>query len=229
MVSFLILLNIILIDLIYNYVPNVRIIFNYPIRIIKSFGLLTKKINKLSAISSALSICSISIALSILYLAIYLSMESLKIIVDQGYSIFHIYSTYGIIIAFLITLDALAVALIVALMVSIIFSSLTYQSYKLVLSLHRLLSDQVKFRSISLKSDSRPKTTTEAIQLLNSFKSDWSRVQYARTLLKWMPSGEDPQRLIEEANKIRASGEHSVEVSDAIYALAEVREDSMPK
>jgi hypothetical protein len=44
-----------------------------------------------------------------------------------------------------------------------------------------------------------------------------------------MPSGEEPQCLIEEANKIGVSRDYNVEVSDALYALAEIWEDSMPK
>ena len=78
-------------------------------------------------------------------------------------------------------------------------------------------------------SDRRPNTTDEAIKLLHSFKSDWGREQYAKALLKWMPIGEDPKQIIEEANNIRSSGTYSVYVTDALYALAESWEDSVPK
>ena len=96
-------------------------------------------------------------------------------------------------------------------------------------SANRMLMDQFKLRSLTMVSDRRPNTTYEAIKLLHSFKSDWGREQYAKALLKWMPIGEDPKHIIEEANNIRSSGKYSVYVTDALYALAESWEDSVPK
>jgi hypothetical protein len=101
--------------------------------------------------------------------------RAIDIIISEKYSIFNIYIyiyIYGTFTALLIVIAALIGGLIVfsfALGLLSIF-------YKLTLMIYELLLDQVKFRSISLKPDSRPKTTTEAIQLLHSFKSDWCKV-----------------------------------------------------
>jgi hypothetical protein len=223
--SFFIALNILIIDTINNFTPSVQILISYPIRMIKSIGRLIKVVNKETAKEIVLAIGIIAGVIGLIFLGFYLIARAFEIIKDQGFSIFHIYSTHGLIITLLIVFAALIAVLI---LLTIIMASIII-FYKIVLSLFKLLLDQIKFRSISLKSDNRPKTTTEAIQFLHSFKLDWCKAQYAHSLLKWMPSGEDPQLLIEEANKIRASGAHNVEVSDALYALAEVWEDSMPK
>ena len=217
--AFFIILNIILKDMILNYPIGFQTIMNYPYRFIRSVYRLT--INKNSILVS----CGIIVMYGAFLLLIDLSKKAYGIIVAEKYSIYLIYSGYGIFITSLVIIGVLVAALI---SIGLLFGSL-WVSYEFILDAKKLISDQIKLKSISISPDNRPKTTTEAIQLLHSFKSDWCRVQYAHALLKWLPSGEEPQLLIEEANKIRDSRSYDVEVTDALYALAEVWEDSMPK
>jgi len=100
-------------------------------------------------------------------------------------------------------------------------ASFLYIIIKFILNFIKILSDQFKLKKISLLSDSRPSTATEAIQILHSFKSDVGKAQYIHALFNWLPAGTDPQDLIEEANK-----HHSV-VSEGLYQLAEIWEDSL--
>jgi len=212
--TFFLISNFILKDLISNYRDGFNLISCYPKIIIKFSNKMIESIN----VNNLKNAGIISFSGGILGLIIYLISKAWAIIGAQGYSIMNIYNTYGLFVASLILLAALVIGLF-TLVAAISF---LFVCYKTSLLLIRIIRDQVKFRSLSMIPENRPKTTDEAIQILHSFKSDWCRVQYANALLKWMPNGEEPQLLIEEADQIRNSGKYSVEVAEAIYALAEV-------
>ena len=143
--------------------------------------------------------------------------EAVDIAGSQDYSISNIYSAHGFILGTFVVFTLLLIG-IFFLSVIVIF---LYALAKFIFNFMKILLDQFKLKKISLLLDSRPSTATEAIQTLHSFKSDVGKAQYIYALFKWLPVGTDPQVLIEEASK-----HHSV-VSERLYQLAEIWEDSL--
>ena len=143
--------------------------------------------------------------------------EAVDIATSQGYSISNIYSTHGFILGTSVVFTLLLIGIFFISMIVIFLVAVV----KFIFDFMKILSDQFKLKKISLLSDSRPSTATEAIQILHSFKSDVGKAQYIHALFKWLPVGTDPQVLIEEASK-----HHSV-VSERLYQLAEIWEDSL--
>ena len=136
---------------------------------------------------------------------------------SQAYSITNIYSEYGFILGTFVVFTLLIVGIF--LIVAII--NLSRIILKIIFYFVNVLSDQLKLKKLSLLSDSRPLTATEAIQTLHSFKSNAGKAQFINVLFKWLPVRADPQVLIEEASK------HHGVVSERLYQLAEIREDSL--
>ena len=209
-------LNLLSYDMISNYPPKL----NYPIRILRFLMRFIKKPHKVLAF-----IVGYGAFLYLFSLGIDYFFKAWDAFVNNQYSILYIYNELGILFTLILVFGLListAMLLSFAIFIIIILK-------RFFVSSNRMLMDQFKLRSLTMVSDRRPNTTDEAIKLLHSFKSDWGREQYAKALLKWMPIGEDPKQIIEEANNIRSSGTYSVYVTDALYALAESWEDSVPK
>jgi len=148
---------------------------------------------------------------------VFWSEEAIDIARSQGYSITNIYSAHGFILGTSVIFTLLLIGIFFLSVIVILLDTVV----KFIYGFMKILFDQFKLKKLSLLSDSRPSTTTEAIQILHSFKSDVGKAQYIHALFKWFPGGTDPQVLIEEANK-----HHSV-VSERLYQLAETWEDSL--
>jgi len=136
---------------------------------------------------------------------------------SQDYSISNIYSEHGFILGTSVVFTLLLIGIFFLSVIVVFLGALV----KFIFNFMKILLDQFKLKKISLLLDSRPSTATEAIQTLHSFKSDVGKAQYIYALFKWLPVGTDPQVLIEEASK-----HHSV-VSERLYQLAEIWEDSL--
>jgi hypothetical protein len=143
--------------------------------------------------------------------------EAIDIARSQGYSITNIYSAHGFILGTSVVFTLLLIGIFFLSVIVIFLGTLV----KFIFNFMKILFDQFKLKKLSLFSGSRPSTATEAIQALYSFKSDAGKAQYVHALFKWLPAGTDPQVLIEEASK-----HHSV-VSERLYQLAEIWEDSL--
>jgi len=148
---------------------------------------------------------------------VFWSEEAINIARSQSYSITNIYSAHGFILGTSVVFRLLLIGIFFLSVIVILLRGFVKFSY----SLMKILFDQFKLKKLSLLSSSRPSTATEAIQALNSFKSDACKAQYIYALFKWLPAGTDPNVFIEEANK-----QHSV-VSERLYQLAEIWEDSL--
>jgi hypothetical protein len=99
--------------------------------------------------------------------------------------------------------------------------SFSLVSLGFIINFIKVILDQLRIKKLSLFLQSRPSTTDEVIPLLNSFKSDIGKMQFIDELFKWLPAGTNSQVLIDEANKYHG------QVSEKLYQLAEVWEDSM--
>ena len=134
----------------------------------------------------------------------------------ESFSFTNIYSAYG---------SALAISIIFTLLIAILFvfsfaiGFLTL-IWRVILFLGWILIDQSRLTKLYFIADSRPTTAIESINILHSFKSDIGKAQYVQALFKWLPVSIDSHVLIEEASK------HYGSVSDNLYQLAEIWEDS---
>lgn len=141
----------------------------------------------------------------------------LDIVRSQNYSITNIYLNHDIIMATLVVITLLLMGLISIIL--IMSSSLVFLGF--IINFIKVILDQLRIKKLSLSLQSRPSTTDEVIHLLNSFKSDIGKVQFIDELFKWLPVGTNSQILIDEASK------HHDNVSEKLYQLAEVWEDSI--
>lgn len=225
-ILFLVLfLNLLMYDLIINYSLGLNIIFSYPMRIITFSIEFMKTVNKKFIIDTFSGMIIIGILCGSIFTGLFLISKAIEIARAEGFSVYNMYFDYGIAITILVLLALLISALIALMMVlgSLIFI------YRIILYSYNVFRDQVRLKALSMIPDKRPKTTSDVIQMLYLFELDWSKVQYLHALLKWMPSGDKPQFLVQEANKIISSNQYNVEVTDALYNLAEIWEDSMEK
>ena len=146
-------------------------------------------------------------------------IKAVEIAVSQDFSISNIYSEHGFIMGTAVVIPLLLLGLF--LLGGIIY--LLVGLVKILFNFKNILSDQIKFKKLSYFSNRRPSTATEAVQILQSFKSDVGKAKYVHALFKWLPVGTDPQVLIEEASK------HQGAVCDELYKLAEIWEDSLQR
>ena len=137
--------------------------------------------------------------------------------INYNYSLATIFLNYGIILATFIVSTLLLEFLLFVIFITI-SSAITFV---IIMNLIKIILDQWKLKKLSLSLQNIPSTTNEIIYVLNSFKSDMGKVQFIDGLFKWLPVGTDPQVLIDEANK------HHGNISEKLYQLAEVWEDSM--
>lgn len=137
--------------------------------------------------------------------------------INYNYSLATIFLNYGIILATFIVSTLLVEFLLFVIFITI-SSAITFV---IIMNLIKIILDQWKLKKLSLSLQNIPLTTNEIIYVLNSFKSDMGKVQFIDGLFKWLPVGTDPQVLIDEANK------HHGNISEKLYQLAEVWEDSM--
>lgn len=150
---------------------------------------------------------------------LFLLIKAVDIAISQDFSIPNIYSEVGFILGTAVVISLLLVGLFILLMIIYLLVGLV----KIFLNFKDILSDQIKFKKLSYFSNRRPSTATEAVQILQSFKSDVGKAKYIHALFKWLPVGTDPQVLIEEASK------HQGAVCDELYKLAEIWEDSLQR
>ncbi|MCK5267387.1 MAG: NACHT domain-containing protein [Spirochaetes bacterium] len=139
-------------------------------------------------------------------------LKVIEISISNNFSITSIYSTYNFIEASIILLT------FSLMIIGIVFKILNvFRPYFL------LIFDQSKLIKFSYILDSRPTTAYEAVQILNTLKTDVGKIQFVSLLNKWLPIGTDPEVIIEEANK------QSGVVRDKLYQLAEIWQDSIRK
>ena len=136
---------------------------------------------------------------------------------NQNYSFTNIYLSHDIIPATLVVITVLLMGLMFIIL--IIGSSFIFLAF--IANFIKVILDQVRIKKLSLSLQNKPSTPDEAIHLLNSFKSDIGKMQFIDELFKWLPIGRNPQILIDEASK------HHGHVSEKLYQLAEVWEDSI--
>ena len=218
--TLVILFNVFLAGLVSNYPDKILAWLLYPLilllKIIRNiirnfktmlFELMSKRFLKMSAF------------IIIFYGFIFWMARAIELAQSESFSFTNIYSVYGSVLATSIMFTLLIVILFVF---SFAIGFLTL-IWRVVLFFGWILIDQSRLTKLYLIADSRPTTAIESINILHSFKSDIGKAQYAQALFKWLPVSIDSHVLIEEASK------HYGSVSDNLYQLAEIWEDSLQR
>ena len=213
--SLLFISNVLLGGLVSDYPSSCSAWFVYPL--IKLKKMLNELIELWEWKSALRTILVLGIMFFIVANFVFWLEEAIGIARSQGFIISNIYSAHG----FNIGTSVVFRLLLIGIFFLSVFVTLLYIVVELIFNFIKILFDQFKLKKLYLLSGSRPLTATEAIQVLYSFKSDAGKAQYIHALFKWLPTGTDPHILTEEASK------HHVIVSERLYQLAEIWEDSL--
>lgn len=204
---FIVLTNLLLISLITFY-PQSRIAWlSYPIHVIKNIFFVF-----INWESTSKRIILLIFTISIILIGVFWIQFVIQALTNNNFSIPIIFSVYGFIpaAAIVLTLFGFIAMFIILLIIEI-------------KDFGKILSDQSKLIKFHVLSDERPSTALEAIEIIRNFKSDSVKIQYVSALFNWIPLGNDPQVLIEEARQ------YDNIIADKLCQLAEIWEDSMRK
>jgi hypothetical protein len=207
--------NVFLLDLASDYPSGLSAWLLYPVRKLNNVLTKLREEWKKALLYILVGGCAILVSVGFMFLV----LKAWDIAVSQDYSITNIYSEHGLILGTAVVFTLLLIGLfflggIIFLLVGLV---------KILFNFKNILSDQIEFKKLSYFSNRRPSTATEAVQILQSFKSDVGKAKYVHALFKWLPVGTDPQVLIEEASKYQGA------VCEKLYQLAEIWEDSQQR
>ena len=210
-----IIFNVFLLGLASDYPSGLSAWLLYPVRKLKN--VLTKLREEWKNALQLILVGGCGILGSVCF--ILLVLKAWDIAVSQDYSITNIYSEHGLILGTAVVFTLLLIGLFFLGVIIFLLVGLV----KFLFDFKNILSDQIKFKKLSYFSKGRPSTATEAVQILQSFKSDVGKAKYTHALFKWLPVMKDPQVFIDEAS------EHQGVVSEKLYQLAEIWEDSLQR
>lgn len=139
---------------------------------------------------------------------------------DVNFSLYALYADHEFMLASFILVGTCCLFLWLGWMGLIITLIALWLILTMSIFLVKLICDQFYYALLSLSPNRRPKSATEAVQVLKTFKTDFVKVQYARVLPRWLPFDTDWQTLAAEA-----SNHHGI-VQDALFQLVEAWEDA---
>lgn len=203
--------------LVSNYPDSILAWLLYPLRILIKMIRVFKTL--LFEILRNRRLLKILVFASLLYGFMFWIAKAVELAQLENFSFTNIYSGYGSVLATSIIFTFLIVIL-VGFLFAIGFLTMIC---RFILFFGWILIDQSRLTKLYFIADSRPTTALESINILHYFKSDPGKAQYVQALFKWLPVSTDSHTLIEEASK------HHGGVSDNLYQLAEIWEDSLQR